>query len=201
MKLSEFIAKPTISFESIFEQDIQLYSFTIPCQSLFTPNFEIEKDKHPPILSEIIATLNQVHSPTLYWFETETAEEVMHLNEALNQFRLLQKSDDPNRRVVPAVNRKFLNKSLEPSKILYVGKRHEGHRKRDGLTNISGRMVIHFGYYPKGTTQGLQLAHWCTTYTGTLRLKVIALPNEAKEYLELLEKTLAKQLRPLCGQH
>ncbi|MEN9335522.1 MAG: hypothetical protein RLZZ500_509 [Bacteroidota bacterium] len=95
----------------------------------------------------------------------------------------------------------FLNKSLEPSKILNVGKRHEGNCKRDGLTNVSGRRVIHFGYYPKGTTQGLQLAHWCTKYTGTLRLKVIALPNEAKEYLELLEKTLAKQLRPLCGQH
>lgn len=201
MKLSELIAKPTISFESIFEQEIQLFSFTIPCQTLFTPNFEFEKDKHPPILSDIITTLNQVHSPTLYWFETETPDEVMHLNEALNQFRLHQKPEDPNRRVVPAVNRNHLNQPIEPSTTLYVGKRHEGHRKSDGLTNVSGRMVIHFGYYHKGSTQGLQLAHWCSNYSGTLRLKVIALPNEAREYLEILEKTLAKQLRPLCGQH
>jgi hypothetical protein len=66
------------------------------------------------------------------------------------------------------------------------------------MSEKAGRIAIHFGYYEIGTTQGLQLAYWAKK---NLTLNVMALPKESSDYLDLLEKLLARKLNPLCGKH
>jgi len=125
----------------------------------------------------------------LYWFEAKTDDDAHNIVEQLNQFRLRK---EVHNRAVPAKN------NCKNSNIIYVGKRNAGIRQRDHLTNIAGRIATHFGYYKVNSTQGLQLAYWTN---GVLTLNVMVLPDEASEYLLILEKLLAQKLKPLCGRH
>lgn len=201
-KLENYISKPLISFEEIFNKDTKLFSFDIDCSSLPEADFTTDKIDYVPQLVKIIEILNTLHKPCLYWFEATSNNEAIIINSLLDEFRLNENLKDRRlRRVVPAKNNYHNSNSTEKSKVIYVGKRHEGMRKRDKLTNISGRIAIHFGYYKNGSTQGLQLSHWAKNSRVNLKLNVLELPIESKEYLELLEKLLAKKLKPLCGRH
>lgn len=157
-----------------------------------------KKIDYIPNLVSIVEELKKTHSPCIYWFETETIDESKKLFSLIEKYREKSKLEG---RTIPAKNNYFKEKNYVPNKVIYVGKRHEGIRQYDKLTNIAGRIIIHFGYYAKGSTQGLQLANWARNYNGKLFLKVLPLPKEAETYLELLEKLLAKKLKPLCGRH
>jgi NDP-sugar pyrophosphorylase family protein len=198
MKLKEVIEKPKFSFEDLFLFDIEIMTFTIDCKNLPEPNYSNNKIDYIPNLVSIVEELKKIHSPCLYWFETETIEESKEIFSLIENYRERSKLEG---RKIPAKNNYFKENNYLPNKIIYVGKRHVGIRKHDQLTNIAGRIIIHFGYYAAGSTQGLQLANWSRKYNGKLFLKVLPLPKEADTYLELLEKLLAKKLKPLCGRH
>lgn len=196
--LNELIEKPLFSFDEIFLNEIELLTFNIDCKNLPVPNYSTKKIDYIPNLVSIVEELKKVHKPCLYWFETETIDESKELFSLIEKFRDRSKLEG---RTIPAKNNYSKGKNYVPSKIIYVGKRFQGIRQYDKLTNIAGRIIIHFGYYAAGSTQGLQLANWAREYNGKLFLKILPLPQESEGYLELLEKLLAKKLKPLCGRH
>ncbi len=150
---------------------------------------DIRKYKH---FKDIFERLNTKEENCLYWFELETTELSVELNALLDKKRTELKL---NKRVVPATNKN------SNSNVIYVGVRQGGKRKRDGLTNISGRIIQHLGYYEKGTTQGLQLVHWAKEEDLLIKLNVVELNELPKEYLYVIEKLVAYKLKPLCGRH
>ena len=150
---------------------------------------DIRQDKY---FKEIFKELNKKEFNCLYWFEAESIENATELNNLLDSKR---KELKVNNRVVPVIN-----KNLD-SKIIYVGIRRGGKRKYDGLTNIAGRIIQHFGYYIKGSTQGLQLIHWAEQKNLNLKLNVVEFKELPNEYLNVVEKLVAYKLKPLCGKH
>ncbi len=144
-------------------------------------------EKFKPMFEDLCTMRNSC----LYWFEVK--DECDNLIELLNNNRtsLIEKQ-----RVVPVKNKNC------DSNVLYVGIRRGGFTKKWKLSNISGRIIQHFGYYKVGSTQGLQLAHWSVDSGLDINLKIIqfeeGFPNA---YLEAFEKIIAYKLRPLCGKH
>jgi hypothetical protein len=150
---------------------------------------DILKDLH---FKDIFISLNTKLNNCIYWFELQDENKcqqlVNRLKDNMGYLATIQ-------RVVPPINK---NNS---SKILYLGIRRGRVRKRDNLTSISGRMVHHLGYYIKGSTQGLQLAHWAKNYDEKITLNIVELKNLPNEYLNVCEKILSYHMKPMCGRH
>lgn len=191
MTLDQFISKPQSSFEQLFSEEVKHFKMPIDCSKFETPNFKSDQKN----FIDIITQLNVFKKPCLYWFEADDRAAAKHFISSLDAFRAGQELDT-HRRIVPTVNMNL--RSGVDTQVLYVGKRNGGYRKKDGLSNIAGRINIHLGYYKVGTTQGLQLAHWSKH---KINLNVLELPDHAAEYLPVLEKLLAQKLKPLCGRH
>ena len=145
-----------------------------------------------PNFKEIFNELNKKRNHCLYWFETETITECFNLNVLLDKNRVMLSNSE---RVVPVIN------GNTNSNVLYVGVRRGGVRQYDKMTNISGRIIQHLGYYKKGSTQGLQLIHWAPKIDLTMKLKVVEFEKLPNEYLNVIEKLIAFQLKPQCGKH
>lgn len=140
--------------------------------------------------------LNGFKGHCLYWFETNTSKDAIQLMNLLNDKRNSLWEREFDKRKVPVDN---INLN---SKTLYVGVRQGGNpRKKDNLTNISGRIIQHLGYYDKGSTQGLQLIHWAKEARVDIKINVLHFDDIQKEYLYVLEKLFALELKPLCGKH
>jgi hypothetical protein len=142
--------------------------------------------------SEMFSSLDQKLNNCLYWFEVETNGHCTNLQNLLNESRETLKT---NFRTIPVKN------SNLDSNVLYVGIRRGGQRQRDRLSNISGRICIHLGYYDKGSTQGLQLIHWAKDVDCNINLKVVEFEDLPNDYLNTIEKIIAFKLKPLCGKH
>lgn len=141
---------------------------------------------------EIFDDLNKKRKNCIYWFELQNEQECDALILRLNNKREFLKN---NFRVIPPKNKN------QNSKILYLGIRRGGIRKKDNLTNISGRIVQHLGYYVKGSTQGLQLVHWCKGIDLNINLNVVELEDLPNDYLNVVKKILSYHLKPMCGKH
>jgi len=173
----------------ITSKDYPIYQFPIKCSKM--PSFEefdfwTRKDTY---FSELFLKLDTLTNPCIYWFELENEE---FSNEVKATTNLYRSKRNLHNRTIPAKNKNAL------SKYLYVGIRQGGFRKKDGLSNIAGRIFQHLGYYHIGSTQGLQLVHW-SKYD--LILNIIELPKEAESYLTILEKLIAMNFKPLLGKH
>ncbi len=140
-------------------------------------------------LKDIFTNLDSISVHSLYWFEIVQPNKSKEIKKTFADYKLRKAEHG---RTVPASNK------TETSKILYVGIRRGGVRKRDGFTNIGTRVFQHLGYYSKVSTQALQLARWCNE---KLVLNVLPLPEVTKEYLNILEKLLAIELKPIVGKH
>lgn len=174
---------------SILEQ-AETFSFNLkqlPHVAEFTMDIRLDKN-----FSSIFEKLNKKEHHCLYWFEIETSELATELNILLNKNREKLKLDQ---RVVPVMNKNT------NSNIFYVGIRRGGKRKYDGLTNISGRIIQHLGYYVNGSTQGLQLIHWANKTDLDIKLNVVEFKELPNLYLNVVEKIVAHKLKPLCGKH
>ncbi len=158
-------------------------------------NLKNEKGEYiyPNSTGELITMFNSLNNikenHCLYWFELEDTVKAEEVNKLLNAYR------NKKLKKVPATNKN------ENSKILYVGVRQKGFVKRSGLTNIVGRLNQHLGYYPNKNTQGLQLYHYLKDKDYKITIKVIEFEGLDKHYLNIIEKKIAEQLKPLCGRH
>lgn len=182
INLKNTLIEPLDLFEGILNRNHEKHSYEI--------HKEYIDQKFLP--DAIRKQLDTITSSALYWFETDTIEQAQQLKKDLEDFR--DNRAKIELRAIPAKN-KYDNNN---SKVLYVGVRQGGARKRDGLSNISGRIFQHIGCYEKGSTKSLQLHFWAKS---PLKLNVLALNGVDKNYLYILEKLFAIQLKPLCGKH
>lgn len=142
-------------------------------------------------LVPIFKKLNEIkENHCLYWFELENEELANKLSIELNSYRL------NGIKKVPASNK---NKN---SKVLYVGIRQGGYTKHNNLTNITGRICQHLGYYKEASTQGLQLYEYSRNKGYKITIKVVEFKRfKHAKYLNIIEKLVAQKLKPLCGSH
>lgn len=129
----------------------------------------------------------------LYWFELKSIEKTKELNSLMDKYR--KKKNEIFYKKVPASN------NNSKTNILYLGVRQGGYRKRDGLTNIEGRINQHLGYYDKKTTQGLQLYEYAKEESFEITLKVVEFKGLEPYLLNVIEKLLAKKMMPISGRH
>jgi hypothetical protein len=76
--------------------------------------------------------------------------------------------------------------------VLYVGKVKKV---------LWGRVIQHLGFSKTAGTQGLQLYHWARGLSLELKLTVLEFEANMADLLPLVEKAVAKQLKPLLGKH
>lgn len=122
------------------------YSFTFNTNQL--PERKVWEDIN---FIELFQNLHHKGGSCLYWFALESPEVGKVVKDSIENKRNWSKSE---KRVIPAKNKN------NNSKVLYVGIRRGGRRKRDNLPNISGRIIQHLGHYEVGSTQSLQLKYW-----------------------------------------
>lgn len=138
---------------------------------------------------EIISEhLKEITKPVLYWFECKSLEDAQELKNLFikKKTRLI---------AVPPVNDIV-------SKVLYLGVRQGGIYKRKGtFSKIKGRIYHHFGLYKIETTQGLKLEKWAIMTGKTLKLNIIEFDIKENQYLYILEKLYALELKPMFGKH
>ena len=132
----------------------------------------------------------------LYWFELDSIEKASEIFELMQIYRKRKGTEDY--KTIPATNS---YRGYGKSKILYVGVRRAGYRKSDDLTNITGRINQHLGYYDNPRTQGLQLYEYARGKDFNITLKVIAFEGIEPYLLNVIEKKVARILKPLCGRH
>ena len=80
----------------------------------------------------------------------------------------------------------------DTSPVLYVGKVKKA---------LWGRIIQHLGFSHTAATQGLQLHHWTRGMVLELTLTVFEFEPEMADLLPLVERAVARQLRPLLGKH
>lgn len=95
----------------------------------------------------------------------------------------------------PAIKKKYPLKS----NILYVGKVKNA---------VWGRLIVHMGFHTHKTNPGIQsiahglhLRNWAKELKIHLRFHVHSFEPEAAEYMNIIERKLAKELNPIIGKH
>ncbi|WP_299317290.1 hypothetical protein [uncultured Maribacter sp.] len=156
--------------------------------------FDVDANTHKDS-RYIFTQLDKIECDCLYWFSLETKEQAKELNSLLNKYRKKNKKGSKGFRCVPATSKN------EDSEVLYVGIRRGGITIKSRLTNITGRVNQHLGYYHKGSTQGLQLIHFAKECDFDITINVVKIESSCSMYLNIIEKLVAKKLKPLCGRH
>jgi len=126
-KLSDIISKPEISFDSIFESNINILEFNIDCSKLEKPNYDMKSLSYATTILPTIHELMKIEEPCIYWFESEDEITGKNLLSDLDSFR-----EKKTGRSLPAKNNNERN-----SNCLYLGIRQGGTRKKDGFSFIS----------------------------------------------------------------
>lgn len=195
--LKTLLPHSTNHLDGLLASTPEKFSYKIDCaqmqhhQKLIT--FQ-EDCRDYPLFKPLFDKLNTITTPALYWFEANSEKEALQLKTGLDQFRTINPlKGQANWRNIPAQNINSNN-----SKVLYIGIRQGGYTKKHSLSFLAGRIITHLGYYKHGSTQGLQLAHWAKL---PLILNAIALTHQAKDYLNIIEKLFALELKPLVGKH
>ena len=91
-------------------------------------------------------------------------------------------------RAVPARQNSF----DDTSPVLYVGKVKKA---------FGGRVIQHLGFSATAATQGLQLYHWTRGMALKLQLTAFEFEDDMADLLPLVERAVARELRPLLGKH
>jgi hypothetical protein len=91
-------------------------------------------------------------------------------------------------RAMPA----FRSNIDDTSPVLYVGKVKKA---------LWGRVIQHLGFSRTAGTQGLQLYHWARGLSLELKLTAFEFEADMADLLPLVERAVAKQLKPLLGKH
>ncbi|MFY7669786.1 hypothetical protein ACOSP6_01725 [Tenacibaculum sp. MEBiC06402] len=140
-------------------------------------------------LNEEFSFLRNQNKPTLYWFELMNNTYNIELRRHYEEYRERTKKGE-------AIYRNTSSYKTKPdysSKILYVGKVEKA---------FWGRLVTHLGYNVSEKTAGMQLYHWYNpTIYGKIVLNYIEFDHEMKHLIVILEKQLAKKLKPLIGRY
>jgi len=158
----------------------KINEFEIDCNSLDDYNHidirESEKFKN------LFVDLKKIEGPVLYYWEVtsdHSSEEIVN--------RIKKYSHSENSKSIPAIK---INYPI--SKVLYVGKVKK---------HIWGRFIQHLGFYKVPRTQGLQLFYWAKELCLTLKITVLEFEPEMINLMDVLEREIAKELKPMLGKH
>ncbi|WP_405223910.1 hypothetical protein [Dokdonia sp. Asnod1-B02] len=163
---------------------------------LFDPGTEFNSYPNTkPEFKHILAKLDDYYGDCIYWFETETTEDAIKLDNLLSEYRSKKQLKNSGYRAVPTTN-----KLAHKDKTFYLGVR-KGKPSKRGLTNIMGRINQHLGYYKNARTQGLQLYHWAKDADVTIIIHCVHFNQDLGPLLYVLEHKLANKLHPHCGRH
>jgi hypothetical protein len=121
--------------------------------------------------------------PALYFFEIN---ESIEKDEIITNIKTVNLEKNLN---IPAQNNTLKNEG-----VLYVGK---------VKSRAWGRLIQHLGYHKNAKSHGLQLDHWAKNIKSELKLKytVIFFEKDIVDDIDVLEKSLAKSLKPIIGKH
>lgn len=127
-------------------------------------------------------TIEQFDGPSLYWFEIVSDTSRSEMISALRQY------GESGERPIPSI------KKIPPldTDVLYVDKVVRG---------PWGRLIAHLGYFNRKNVHGLQLYHWSRNLDLQLRFCAYEAAPEMYDYMEIIERRAAKELRPLVGRH
>jgi len=135
--------------------------------------------------------LKAIKNPVLYWFEISSSENNYAIRNKFINYRdpLAKDFENPKYRYTSGYKTDY----SKDSKTLYVGKVETG---------FWGRLVTHLGYSKFNTTAGMQLFHWYKpNLYGDITLNFIEFDSDMKHLIIILEKQLAKELKPLIGRY
>jgi hypothetical protein len=135
--------------------------------------------------------LKEIKNPVLYWFELTSSDNNEAIMNKLKEYRAPLKKDFGNEKYrYTSAYKKNYDKN---STTLYVGKVETG---------FWGRMVTHLGYNKNKYTAGMQLFHWYKPELyGDIKLNYIVFEPNMRHLILILEKLLAKELKPLIGKY
>lgn len=140
-------------------------------------------------LNEEFRFLRNQNKPTLYWFELINNINNVELRKQYEKYREHTKNGSIKYRNTSS----YKTKPDFTSKILYVGKVEKA---------FWGRLVTHLGYNISEKTAGMQLYHWYhPSIHGNIKLNYIEFDNDMKHLILILEKQLAKKMKPLIGRY
>ena len=185
------IEKKVNSVMAIFSNisnEITHISFTLNCGLLPEPEFRKKDGRYvAPMSAEIFKAVTDNVNPCVYYFEFNPEDR----NKIISSYELFEEEQknkvNNERRASPA------KKIVYPTNtnILYVGK-SKGR-------NI-GRLIVHLGYYDKGSTGGLQLLFWAKEHNIELTYHAFYFPLEMRDFVDPIEVALARSLNPLLGK-
>ncbi|MDD3877487.1 MAG: hypothetical protein PHT69_12780 [Bacteroidales bacterium] len=174
------ILKDKVEVEYYFIPDIKIAEFPDP---EFDKNNTENQVKYK---EKIYSVLKDIKGPCIYYFEIPL--ENKRIFDAYKKFQESQKNVE-DKRSTPALKG---NPPINKTYVLYVGSFEK---------QIDGRIVVHFGYYSKGSYGGLNLVQWGKEKDLNLvvTLHIYAFPDFMKSFIKPLEKALAHELNPLVG--
>lgn len=179
--LCEESRKAASAFEAFANTDRGTpYTKEIDCNQLEDwQNLDIRESEQ---YGAFFAKIAQFDGPSLYWFEIVSDTPRAEILDALRSY------GSKGERPIPSI------KKLPPldTDVLYVGKVVKG---------SWGRLIAHLGYFNRKNVHGLQLYHWTRELNLQLRFHVYEAAPEMYDYMEILERRAAKELRPLVGRH
>lgn len=147
------------------------------------------KKENTTNLIEDFKLLVKKNKPILYWFELYDSTKSIELRSQYEKYRAHTKNGSIEYRNTSS----YKTKPDYNSNILYVGKVEKA---------FLGRLVTHLGYNSSKKTAGMQLYHWYNPLLyGNIKLNYIEFDNDMKHLIVILEKQLAKKMKPLIGRY
>lgn len=140
---------------------------------------------------EKLLEIRYIKNPVLYWFVHTSTKKNKEIQDAFIEY------SDPLRKDFDNANYRYASSYIKgdftKNNALYVGKVESA---------FWGRIVTHLGYSKYNTTAGMQLYHWYKPELyGDIILNYIEFEPKMKHQILILEKRLAKDLKPLIGRY
>ena len=183
MNTNEFIKTQAVKLASacisVAKNDIIIKEYQINGSDL-DEKYLKEDIRDTKKFKEMFAELATIENkPCVYYFEVLSD---VSANEIVNKFKTSTKN-------TPA-----LNSAISQSKTLYVGKVN---------ACVWGRLIMHLGLHTNKTTEsnvhGLHLVDWAKDLN--VKFTVLEFEEDMRDLMEVIEKTLAKELQPIIGKH
>ncbi|URM36296.1 hypothetical protein [Flavobacterium anhuiense] len=177
-EIAKNAAKPLHNVSEIGVKAIK--EFEIECSLLDDYNYEdIRESKN---FKNLFNDLKKIEGPVLYYWEVTSDHSPYEIVERIKKY-----ANSENSKSIPAIKRNY-----PQTKILYVGKVKK---------HIWGRFVQHLGFYKVQRTQGLQLFYWAKELCLDLKVTVLEFEPDMINLMDVLEREMAKELKPILGKH
>lgn len=147
-------------------------------------------------MKSLHSKLNEIKESSIYIFNINSNISYESIIEKYNNF-----PNKYNLKLPP-----LKQKADKKSRVLYIGKREGGYRKKHDYSFLAGRINHHLGFFINKkdelvTTSSLQLFHWAKDLDLKLSLQIITFDGNIKYQLGAIEKEIALVKKPIIGSH